>query len=159
MKRSVQLPAPRLEHLFHAEFEVGEPFRVGNTPEGILSIIPFPSGRFEGPAMRGSVIICGGDWNTLRQDRVDCIDGKYLFRSDDGAVIPVEATGAAFLTEEQYAEMSAGTAVLPGGYRFRERLLFRTGSRKYRWLNELIVLGTGGLDNDGKLHLDAWVVR
>ncbi len=149
MERSIPQLAPAFEHLFRVEFDRGAPICIGSIPEGLMTVIPFPSGKFTGEKLRGEVLLGGGDWNTRRPDGVTCIDGKYILKTEDGSVISIEAKGSAVLPDQQ--------ARSTDGNSFRERLFF-TAAGKYRWLNDVIAIGIGEVDRDGRVCLDAYAV-
>jgi Protein of unknown function (DUF3237) len=56
-----QTPELRTEYLFTIWAEIGSPERIGETPSGRRVIYPVTGGRFEGPAIKGTVLPAGGD--------------------------------------------------------------------------------------------------
>ena len=125
----MELQAIRLLTL-HVELD--EPKTVGQTPEGILTIIPIIGGVFEGSALRGHVCAGGADWNTV--SGMHChVCARYWIETDDGVVISVfnegwfsaEGNNALIKTTPQfkcdinskYAFLNSGTyaAELSGG--------------------------------------------
>lgn len=162
MEQSLRLPEPRLEFLFRAELELGEAIIPGDTADGGLRIVPFSSGRVEGPGIRGEAIprggSVGGDWHVERSDGVGVVDAKYLFRTDDGAVLSIDAEGSSRPPAQRKASADNRSG-FPVGTTFRERLFFKSGARKYRWLGDVVVVGTGFVDDAGHKVLDAFVVR
>jgi hypothetical protein len=74
----------RGELLYRMTLEVGPPFDVGTGPCGHRLVIPFKGGRFEGPRLRGEVLVTGGDWLLQRADGVMELDVRRTLRTDDG---------------------------------------------------------------------------
>jgi hypothetical protein len=60
----------RSELLYRMTLEVAEPLDIGAGPRGQRLVIPFKGGRFEGPKLRGEVLVAGGDWLLHRPDGV-----------------------------------------------------------------------------------------
>ncbi len=74
----------RSEPLYRMTLEVGAPFDIGAGPRGQRLVIPFKGGRFEGPKLRGEVLVTGGDWLLHRADGVFELDVRRTLRTDDG---------------------------------------------------------------------------
>jgi hypothetical protein len=136
------LPGPRFEKLYHLEADIGRRYEVGDTPDGVMSIVGITGGRVEGERVKGTIHPVSASWNTYRKDRVDHIDARYIIQTDDGSTISLFTDGYAV-----------------SGDVFRERLFFTAGKRRYRWLNGVVALAVSGVGADGRLVSDAYVLR
>ncbi len=81
------------EKVMTLHVELGEARLVGQTPEGLLTIIPIIGGTFEGPQLKGKVCAGGADWNTAVSDTISHVHAKYWIETDDHAIISVENEG------------------------------------------------------------------
>ena len=108
----------RSELLYRMTLEVGAPFDIGAGPRGQRLVIPFKGGRFEGPKLRGEVLITGGDWLLHRADGVFELDVRRTLRTDDGHHIYAAYRGILTGSAESLARMGRGEAVPGGGSLF-----------------------------------------
>ena len=81
------------EKIMSLHVELGESRIVGQTSEGLLTIIPIVGGTFEGPLLKGKVCAGGADWNTSISETLAHVHAKYCIETDDHAVISVENEG------------------------------------------------------------------
>lgn len=75
---------PGLELVMTLRVEIAAALDVGEVGTGMRRVIPITGGMFEGPAIRGTVISGGADWNLTRPDGVAEIWARYTLRTDDG---------------------------------------------------------------------------
>nr|PZN81224.1 MAG: DUF3237 domain-containing protein [Pseudomonadota bacterium] len=127
---------PQLEHVYTAEVEIGPAERVGETLDGVQRIIPITGGTFEGPAIRGTVIPGGADWNLARNDGSTVVEAYYFMRTSDGVVIKVFNRGVLPPRDTQQ-----GGAQSPPRPAFTTPV-FEAPRGKYEWLNSGAYLGT-----------------
>ena len=120
------VPAPlQTEFVYEAIVEIAAPVEVGPTPQGTRRYIPITGGSFEGPKIRGTILLGGADWQTTRPDGVTEVDALYSIRTDDGTVIIVRNCGV----------------IAAGGYmRTAPRFVAPAGS--HAWLNESQFVGS-----------------
>ncbi|MFC5747944.1 DUF3237 family protein [Actinomadura rugatobispora] len=85
-----------LEPAFTLTVEVGEPREVGRTHAGYRRVIPILGGSVDGPALTGTVLPGGADWNVVRPDGAVHVWARYEIRSADGAVISVINEGLGY---------------------------------------------------------------
>ncbi|HPR79059.1 MAG TPA: DUF3237 domain-containing protein [Candidatus Limiplasma sp.] len=83
----------QMEKIMTLHVRVAQPQRVGQTPEGILTIIPIIGGTFEGERLSGRVCPGGADWNVTVSDVLCHVLARYWIETDDGVVIAVENEG------------------------------------------------------------------
>lgn len=81
------------EKIMSLHVELGEVREIGQTYEGLLTIIPIIGGTFEGPLLKGIVCSGGADWNTKISDTIAHVHAKYWIETDDHAFISVENEG------------------------------------------------------------------
>ena len=139
----------RAELLYRMTLEVGPPFDIGTGPRGHRLVIPFKGGRFEGPRLRGEVLVTGGDWLLQRADGVMELDVRRTLRTDDGHHIYAHYRGILTGSPEAMARLARGEAVPAASLYFRTTPVFETGSEKYAWLNRIIAVGIGGITAGG----------
>jgi hypothetical protein len=82
-----------LEPLFEITAEIAPPIVIADTPDGTRVIVPVTGGKFEGPRLRGTLLIGGGDWFLMRSDGVGVIDVRLALKTDDGENIYMTYTG------------------------------------------------------------------
>jgi hypothetical protein len=111
---------------------------VGATAQGQLAIWPITGGTFEGERLRGQVLAGGADWTTLRGDGVMELDLRITLRTDDGALV--------------YMTFSGMRDDVDGRGYFRTLPRFQTAAPKYAFLNRLLAVGAGRLENGAPLH-------
>jgi Protein of unknown function (DUF3237) len=131
------------ELLYRMTLEVGSPYDIGATPHGRRVIIPFKGGRFEGPKLRGEVLVTGGDWALARRDGAMELDIRRTLLTDDGHHIYVHYRGILTGSPENMARIGRGEGVPAADLYFRTTPVFETGSEKYDWLNRIIAVGIG----------------
>ena len=137
------------ELLYRMRLEVGPPFDVGTGPRGHRMVIPFKGGRFEGPKLRGEVLITGGDWLLQRADGVMELDVRRTLRTDDGHFIYAHYRGILAGSADAMARLGRGEPVPAAELYFRTTPVFETGSEKYAWLNRIIAVGIGAITPSG----------
>lgn len=81
------------EKIMSLHVELGEAKVVGQTREGLLTIIPITGGTFEGSLLKGKVCYGGADWNTTVSETVSHVHAKYWIETDDHVIISVENEG------------------------------------------------------------------
>ncbi|NJM33953.1 MAG: DUF3237 domain-containing protein, partial [Rhodomicrobium sp.] len=118
---------------------------IGAGPRGQRLVIPFKGGRFEGPKLRGEVLVTGGDWLLHRADGVFELDVRRTLRTDDGHHIYAAYRGILTGSAESLGRMGRGEAVPAADLYFRTTPVFETGSEKYAWLNRIVTVGIGAI--------------
>ncbi|MCQ4636200.1 DUF3237 domain-containing protein [Anaerovorax odorimutans] len=160
MKERMKLPEAALEHLFYIEVTLHkEEYKVGDVGRGDLVICPISGGRFEGEKLRGQVLDFGADWNLMYPSYLNCVDTRYLLKTDDGALISLSTVGRAAIKPEQDAAMERGEYVDPDDYYFRQHLLFETGDPRYQWLNAACCFAVIGIKDMQTIVYDAYMVK
>ncbi len=132
----------QFEYLCNLNVDVGEVVTMGDGPLGERRVIPILGGSFEGPAMRGSVLAGGNDWQIVRKDGVLDIDARYALGEERGGVVRVVSQGYRHASPEVLTSLARGEAVDPVKYFFRTVLRFETGAPDLAWLNKTIAVAT-----------------
>ena len=110
---------PGFEFVFELNATLDPAIAIGETPHGVRRMVPITGGRFEGPAIRGSVLPGGADWQVVRGDGANELEALYLLRTDDGVVIQVRNRGLRHGPPDVMRRLAAGENVDPGEYYFR----------------------------------------
>ena len=139
----------RGELLYRMTLEVGPPFDVGAGPRGHRLVIPFKGGRFEGPRLRGEVLVTGGDWLLQRSDDVMELDVRRTLRTDDGHHIYAHYRGILTGAPDAMARLARGEPIPAADLYFRTTPVFETGSETYAWLNRIVAVGIGAITATG----------
>jgi hypothetical protein len=134
---------PSLELLFEARGLLQPSLVVGETPEGLMRVVPITGGTFEGPRIRGTIVPGGADWQYVRTDGVAVLEARYLLRTDDDVLIEVCNRGLRHGPEEVMRRLAAGEPVDPNEYYFRAAPSLTAPAGKYDWLNKSLFLCTG----------------
>ena len=139
----------RSELLYRMRLEVGPPFDIGTGPRGHRMVIPFKGGRFEGPKLRGEVLITGGDWLlAARRRRHGAGRAPHAaHRRRPSHLRPLSRHPRGQRRRDGPAR--ARRAVPAAELYFRTTPVFETGSEKYAWLNRIIAVGIGAITADG----------
>lgn len=146
---SFEPAAPTLEHLMRVRLMVAPPKVLGDGPTGRRRMVAISGGEFEGPRLAGKVLPGGGDWLLQRRDHCTELDARYTLETDDGALIYVQDRGLRHGPEHTMARLAKGEPVNPRDYYFRTAARLETGSTRYGWLNQMVVVGSGMRHPDG----------
>ncbi|MBO9519055.1 MAG: DUF3237 domain-containing protein [Porphyrobacter sp.] len=122
--------APTLEFVFEETVTLGEVTVPGDTALGGRIIIPITGGTFEGPAIKGTIVPGGWDYQLRRADGCNEVKADYFLKTDDGVVINVVNTGVICTGE--------GGAMKP----VRTHPVFEAPRGKYEWLSQAAFVGT-----------------
>src|SRR5580765_525933 len=110
---------PGLEFAFEIRVDVSEGMlQLGTTPKGTRKIVPICGGSFEGPAIKGTVLPGGYDWQLVRSDGVAEIEARYVLKTDDNALITIVNTGLRHGPAAIMERMAKGEEVAPPLYYF-----------------------------------------
>ena len=143
MTTELQPAIPRLEQLMQVTVTLDPPLNVGTTAEGTRRIINITGGHFSGPRLTGQVLPGGADWQLVRSDGVAVLEARYTLQTKDGALIYVRNWGLRHGPSDVLAAIAQGEAVDPSRYYMRTTPIFETGAERYRWLNDLVAVGSG----------------
>ena len=135
--------APRLSLAMELHVKVGAPIEIGAVPLGRRRIIPIEGGTFVGPAIRGTVLGGGADWQIVRVDGLADLDTRYTLRTDGGDLIYIQNAGMRHAPPDITKKLLAGEDVDPSLVYFRTVAKFETSAPQLQWLTRAIFVGTG----------------
>lgn len=108
-----------------------------DTPQGRRMTFPITGGTFEGERLRGRVLGGGDDWALVRADGVIELDLRVTLETHDGALVHMTFTG---IRDDAH------------GY-FFTLPRFETASPQYAFLNRLLAVSAGMIDEQGPKHV------
>lgn len=149
---------PTLTFLATIQVEVGEPFEIGPTPEGVRRVIPITGGRVEGPRLNGTVVPMGADYQLLLSDTVTELEAKYAIETTEGERIYVSNLGIRSGSAEDIARLVRGEPVDPERIYFRCTPRLLSSGPEWSWLSTRILVGSGRRHPD-RVELDVFVVE
>ncbi|MBT8151482.1 MAG: DUF3237 domain-containing protein [Gammaproteobacteria bacterium] len=131
--------------------DFGAIISIGETPAGIRRIAPVTSGNFFGERLNGTVLP-GADWVINRPDGVMIIDVRLLLKTDDSAFIYLTYQGRFLAGPEAMSRMREGLVLDPEEYSIAMNARFESGDEKYKWLNDVVAVGTGEQTASGPIY-------
>ena len=137
------LAAPRLEFAMELHVRLGTPVEVGQVARGRRRIVPIVGGTFSGPALRGTVLNGGADWQIIRADGFTELDTRYTLETDNGQRIYIQNAGIRHAPPDATAKLLAGEAVDPALVYMRTVPTFETSAPDLQWLMRSIFIATG----------------
>jgi len=146
---------PQFEFLMRIAADVGELMTMGGGPLGERRVVAITGGTFEGPALKGTIVPGGADWQIARADGVLDIDARYALRSDAGAHVRVVSQGYRHGPPEILAALGRGEEVPADSYFFRTVMRFETGDAGLQWLNRTIAVASAQR-KARRVLLEAW---
>ena len=134
---------PALKFAFELRVQVAQPTVIGDLPTGTRRIIDILDGSFEGPALKGTVLPGGADWQIIHEDGFTEVDARYTLRTDAGQLIYVSNIGIRHAPPEVIERLNAGKEVDPALVYFRTVAKFETAAADLQWLMRSIFIATG----------------
>lgn len=132
-------------HLMTLELEVdaSKSEFVGKTAKGNRAIVPVQGGVFSGERLNGVVQPGGHDWVIHRADGVMEIDVRLTLLTDDQVLIYLNYQGRLVADSEAMQKLREERVLKDSEYSLAMIPKFECGDSKYRWLNDVIAVGTG----------------
>lgn len=144
---------PSLEFVMQLNVSLGEAYSVGETSYGFRNVVPITGGTFEGPAIKGTIIPGGADWQLTDGDtgRTN-VEAIYAIRTDDGVYIHIRNNGIIYTGKDAEGNPS---------FYFRCAPKFEApADSKYAWLNNaLFVCAPSFGGAQGGITLRVWMVK
>jgi hypothetical protein len=141
------VPQLATKYVFTITAHIGGVTSAGDVGHGVRRIIPIIGGEVRGD-ITGKVCPFGADFQIIRPNELIELEAKYVFETDDGAVVYVENKGLRFGPIELLQQLKRGEPVDPKLIYFRTVPKFETGSEKYRWLMEHLFIGSAARHAD-----------
>ena len=125
MKKQINFPKPGLQYLMSMEFKCKESYDIGKK-----CVQTMEAGKVSG-GINGTFKEGGGNWLTKCEDGKVQLDSRYVIETNEKEILPFDVNG--FILPD-------GTAKL--------RLFSKAGTKKYEWLNHVVVIAVGSVLND-----------
>lgn len=135
----------KLEHAFDLHLSFGSELSFGPTPFcESRAYAPLIAGRVAGPRLNGEIVAgSGGEWPHLLPDGGASLEGQWLIRADDGALILMKIAG-----------YWRGAAVPEGtGWRGEDAVqaqpqlhtapYFEAANGTHEWITRMVFVGIG----------------
>jgi hypothetical protein len=132
-----------LQPLMTLRLQVEPIISAGPTPAGEVRVIPFTSGSFEGPDLRGKLLPGGTDWQRVRGDGVLEINAHYMLETEQGERIEVVSQGIRHASPEVLDRLARGERVAASEYYFRTHIRLTTAAPRLERLNRMLVVSFG----------------
>ncbi|WP_246836172.1 DUF3237 domain-containing protein [Nesterenkonia sp. NBAIMH1] len=132
-----------MEYLTCLEINVDHPIEVGNTHAGRRRVVPILGGTAQGPALNGTVLPAGADFQVIRSPTVSDLDARYIIEADSGERIFVSNLAYRTGSAEDIAALAQGTPVPPERIYFRCSPRFEVAGEDLKWLESTVVVGAG----------------
>ena len=145
--------APQLEFALQLKVTLGEAYSCGETQHGQRTIIPITGGTFEGPAIKGTIINGGADYqlNNKATGRTE-LEAIYCIKTDDGVNIHVRNRG---IIANGKDEQGNPTFYFKAAPQFEAPV-----DSKYAWLNNAIFVCQPDFSGGFKgIVLNVWKVK
>ena len=121
---------PQLEFALQLKVTLGDSYDVGETQHGQRIVIPITGGTFEGPAIKGTIINGGADYQLANKalNRTE-LEAIYSIKTDDGVYIHVRNRGIIWSGKDAQGNPS---------FYFKAAPQFEApADSKYAWLNNV----------------------
>ena len=132
------------EYLFSYSVNIGDMYRMKNSPLGLRTIGYITDGKVWGGKINGKILPGGGDWCVLRKDGVSCPDVRAIIETDNGAHIYMHYNGKMDCGHDGYDNYCS--AIFPEFNYICTSVELETESEEYMWLNRKQCFGIGKVD-------------
>ena len=150
---TVPRETPQLEFALQLQVTLGETYQVGDTQHGQRIVIPITGGTFEGPAIKGTIINGGADYQLANKalNRTE-LEAIYSIKTDDGVYIHVRNRGIIANSKDANGNQS---------FYFRCAPTFEApADSKYGWLNNSLFLCAPSFSQGfSGIVLNVWKVK
>ena len=151
----VEIPkdTPQLEFALQLKVTLGDSYEVGDTQHGQRIVIPITGGTFEGPAIKGTIINGGADYQLANKalNRTE-LEAIYSIKTDDGVYIHVRNRGIIWNGKDAQGNPS---------FYFKAAPQFEApADSKYAWLNNSLFVCAPDFTQQFKgIVLNVWRVK
>ena len=144
---------PQLEFALQLKVTLGDSYDVGDTQHGQRIVIPITGGTFEGPAIKGTIINGGADYQLANKalNRTE-LEAIYSIKTDDGVYIPVRNRGIISSGKDAQGNPT---------FYFKAAPQFEApADSKYAWLNNALFVCAPDFTQQFKgIVLNVWRVK
>lgn len=158
---ALDLPVVSCTHLFRMHAELNLALDAGEGPLGRRILNSIAAGSFEGSKLRGNLVPGTGDWMLIRRDGVMVVDARVVLKTDDDAIIHMSYGGRISIPSkllQDARDPDRRHLIDPAEYYFRTTPIFETGAAQYAWLNNVVCLGVGRLEQGRGVSYDIFQV-
>ena len=144
---------PQLEFALQLKVTLGDSYDVGDTQHGQRIVIPITGGTFEGPAIKGTIINGGADYQLANKalNRTE-LEAIYSIKTDDGVYIHVRNRGIIWTEKDVQGNPSFYIKAAP---QFEA-----PADSKYAWLNNSLFVCAPDFTQQSKgIVLNVWRVK
>lgn len=138
--------------LIDLQVDLDQPLVIGDGPLGKRVLFRGSGGSFEGPDMHGKVLPGGGDWALFGPDGSMTLNVRLTLCTHDNMLIYLSYSGRLIIPPELSADLThpvKRAEIDPGKYYFRTSPVFETGAKTYKWLNDIVCVGSGYFFENG----------
>ena len=144
---------PQLEFALQLKVTLGDNYDVGDTQHGQRTVIPITGGTFEGPAIKGTIINGGADYQLANKalNRTE-LEAIYSIKTDDGVYIHVRNRGIIWSGKDVQGNPT---------FYFKAAPQFEApADSKYAWLNNSLFVCAPDFTQQFKgIVLNVWRVK
>ena len=135
---------PTLTFAFEMHATLGPATEIGKLANGMVRrIIPVTGGTFQGPAIQGTVLAGGADWQVVTPDGIAVLDARYTLQTDQGHFIYVSNKGIRRGKPEVLKRLAAGEEVDPREYYMRTVPELEASAPELDWVRRSLFVGSG----------------
>jgi Protein of unknown function (DUF3237) len=136
-------PAPTLTFAFSVRATLDSVVEQGEVDNGRRRFIPITGGTVSGPALSGTVLPEGGDWQVIMPGGLTSIEARYFIKTTDGTVIEVTNPGVRTASPDVIEKLAKGEAVDPSSYYFRTTPRFVVKDGPHAWMRRKVFVARG----------------
>lgn len=136
-------PAPTLTYAFSVNATLDPVVEQGEVDNGRRRFIPITGGTVTGPALSGTVLHQGGDWQVIMPGGLTSIEARYFIKASDGTVIEVINPGVRTASPDVIEKLAKGEPVDPSAYYFRTTPRFMVKEGAHSWMRRKVFVARG----------------
>jgi hypothetical protein len=136
-------PTPGLTYVFSVKAQLAPPVEQGEIDGKRQRFIGITGGTVYGPALQGTVLPGGGDWQTIAAGGLTEVMARYSLKADDGTVISLVNAGVRTAAPEVIEKLAKGEPVAPDAYYFRTAAVFSVRAGPHDWLRRKVFIARG----------------
>lgn len=157
--KDFKLPELSIEHIFDMELKQNGDVLIENDGEGEVLLSPIVGGQFEGKRITGKVMPIGTQFCLEKKRYINNLNCTLLLKTDDCEQVFMTYKGSALFNQDQQTKMKNAEYVDPNEYYYRYFLEFKTGSKKYNWLNNKCCFAIIGVKDWETVYFKAYMVN
>jgi hypothetical protein len=125
-----------------------------------FAVVDVPSGRVDGPRIKGKVLPPSGDWLRTLPSGAFRLDVRLVIQTDDNQIIYSSYNGIMQCSKESADKLVNGELIKADDCYIITSPTFETSSQKYSWLNSVQAIGKMvELQRDSHITFDIFIMR